>query len=137
MFFSKRIKDLETISKNKATEKAALELGLKFSYQESKEEHLLPKEHFKFVVVDLKNISPETKTKFEELQKKYQQEEYQKITQHISKKVLRSLSILVLGVSALTLITCERNKSEKMPKLIQKATPVKGYNYPYSHAREK
>lgn len=121
----KRLQELETISENKATEKAAKELGLKITYQETKEHHLLPPEHFKIIIIDFKNVPHETKIKFEELQQEYQQQEYQKMLRHIGKKILISLSILGGLVSAITVSTCTQSSptTEHTPHLIQKAKP--------------
>lgn len=133
----KNFKELETISEYRATQKAAKELGIKISYKESKENHILPKEHFQIIIVDLKEVSNEKKIKFEELQQEYQEKEYHKLLKDVVQKTIIYTGLLIAGASTLSLATCLQQKENHPPKLIQKASTHKGYNYPYSHAREK
>lgn len=131
-------KEIEAISETKAIERAAKELGIKITYKESKQNHILPNEYFKVVIVDLKNVPDEKRIKFEELQEEYQHQEYQNLLKGLAKRLLIYTGMLTAGVATLALITCENEKEQPTPKLIQKAKPLSnGYNYPYSHAREK
>lgn len=119
--------ELETISENKASEKAAKELGLKISYQESKESHVLPPEHFKCVIIEFKNVPHETKIKFEELQQEYQHQEYQKMLRHIAKKIIVSTAILGAIFSAVTVSTCLSSDTNSQPQ----PTPVQKQKMPH------
>ena len=129
-FFKKsKFKEIERISEQRSSERAAHELGLKVTYKEATDNHILPNEYFKIVVVDFKNASDETKMKFEELQEEYKHQEYQKLVRILAKKILLSLGMLGALASILTLSTCEKEKSPTEAKHIQKAT-LKKENIP-------
>ena len=125
-----KFKEIERISEQRSSERAARELGINVSYKEAPDNHILPKEYFKIVVVDFKNVSDSTKIKFEELQEEYQHQEYQKLVKALVKKVLLYSSVLTALCSTLILAKCEKEKNSSEPKLIQKAI-LKKENTPY------
>lgn len=124
-----KFKEIERISEQRSSERAARELGIEISYKEAPDNHILPKEYFKIVVIDFKNVTDSTKIKFEELQEEYRRQEYQKLIKALAKKVFLSLGILTALSSSLVLVTCEKEKAANEPKLIQKS-PLKKENIP-------
>ena len=122
-----KFKEIERISEQRSSERAARELGIEISYKEAPDNHILPKEYFKIVVVDFKNVPDSTKIKFEELQEEYRRQEYQKLVRSLVKKILLYSSVLAALSSTLILVTCEKEKAANEPKLIQKS-PLKKEN---------